>query len=181
LSFVVGLTGGIGCGKTVASDHFASLGVPVIDTDVIARQIVEPGSPALAELVEKFGKEILQSDGSLNRGALRTLAFSSAENKAALDSITHPAIRIATFTQIGEADYPYCLVVVPLLNSNSPFSELMDRILVVTADRETKITRVMKRSNLSRDEVLRIMATQLDDSQRLDFSDDVIANDTHRG
>lgn len=178
MSFVVGLTGGIGSGKTVASDHFSKLGVPIIDTDIIARKIVEPGAPALAELVEAFGSDILLADGSLNRSALRILAFSSDKNKATLDSITHPAIRLETFGQIEQANYPYCIVVVPLLTAGSAFSELMDRILVVTAERETKITRVMQRSQLSRGEVERIMTTQLSDAERLEFADDVITNDT---
>ena len=177
MSFVVGLTGGIGSGKTVASDHFATLGVPVIDTDIIARQIVEPGAPALAQLVAKFGQEIILGSGDLDRTALRKIAFSSDSNKAALDSITHPAIRVETVNQIQQANYPYCIVVVPLLSSSSAFSQLMERILVVTAQRETKITRVMKRSQLTRDEVITIMATQLTDEERIEFCDDVIRND----
>ncbi len=176
-TYVVGLTGGIGSGKTVASDHFAELGVPVIDTDVIARQIVDPGQAALKELTAAFGEKILLSDGHLDRAELRTIAFSSQENKATLDNITHPAIRQETFRQISEVTYPYCVVVVPLLSDNSPFSALMQRILVVTAKRDTKITRVQKRSGLTRDEIERIMATQLSDNKRNEFADDVIAND----
>lgn len=174
---VVGLTGGIGSGKTVVSDHFAELGVPVVDTDVIARLIVEPDHPTLDALVAAFGQNILLDDGNLDRSALRELAFSSPENKLTLDNITHPAIRLETLKQIDAVTHPYCLVVVPLLTADSPFGETMDRILVVTADRETKIERVKKRSNLDRDEVERIMATQLDDTERLNFADDVINND----
>ena len=177
MSYVVGLTGGIGSGKTVASDHFAIIGVPVIDTDVIARKIVEPGSAVLNELVAAFGNTILLKDASLNRGELRTIAFSDKDNKAILDNITHPAIRKETLNQVKDVDYPYCIVVVPLLTADSPFAELMQRILVVTTETETKITRVQKRSGLSRNEIERIMATQLDDEQRLSFADDVIAND----
>lgn len=177
LSYVIGLTGGIGSGKTVASDHFATIGVPVIDTDVIARLIVQPGKPALSQLVQAFGERILLEDGSLNRAELRTIAFSSKSNKTTLDNITHPAIRQETFHQINEVTYPYCIAVVPLLTADSPFSEFMQRILVVTAERETKISRVQKRSGLSRDEVERIMATQLSDEQRASFADDLIAND----
>lgn len=174
---VVGLTGGIGSGKTVASDHFASLGVPIVDTDVIARQIVEPGQAALAALVEKFGDKILLPSGGLDRDALRSIAFSSEQNKAALDAITHPAIRQLTAQQIAACRYPYCIVVIPLLTADSAFSEYMQRVLVVTAEQDTKIARVQKRSNLSREEVLKIMQTQLSDAERLDFADDVISND----
>ncbi len=173
---VVGLTGGIGSGKTVASDHFYTLGVPVIDTDVIARKIVEPGEPALNALIDRFGPKIISPDGHLDRSALRQIAFSSNENKKALDEITHPAIREETLRQIKACDTGYCLVVVPLLNAESPFRTVMQRVLVVTADREIKIERVKKRSNLSRDEVIRIMDTQLSDEQRLLFADDVIEN-----
>jgi len=176
--FVVGLSGGIGSGKTVASDHFASLGVNVVDTDIIARQIVEPGQPALTKLVLEFGDEILEPSGDLNRGMLRKIAFASAENKAKLDSITHPAIRLETLRQIEQCESNYCLVVVPLLTAESPFSKFMQRIVIVTADEEVKIDRVKKRSGLSREEVLKIMSTQLEDEDRLKFADDVIENNS---
>ncbi len=178
---IIGLTGGIGSGKTVASDYFAELGVPIIDTDVIARKIVEPGQPALAALVDAFGDDILleavDGERALDRDSLRKLAFSNAENKAKLDAITHPAIREETQHQLASVDYPYCIVVVPLLTADSPFTQIMQRVIAVTCQTETRITRVMKRSQLSRDAVLRIMATQLTDEQRAAFADDVIAND----
>lgn len=175
-SFIVGLTGGIGSGKTVASDHFARLGVPVIDTDVIARMVVQAGQPALLKLVERFGDGVVRSDGELDRDALRILAFSSAENKAALDAITHPAIRLETIKQIEQVSYPYCVVVIPLLVPDSPFSAFLQRVLVVSADRETKIARVMQRSQLTREEVEQIMQSQLSDEERNDFADDIIDN-----
>lgn len=174
--FVVGLTGGIGSGKTVVSDHLGHLGVPIIDTDVIAREVVNPEQPALIALVDYFGEDILNQDGTLNRGELRQRAFASDANKAKLDSITHPAIRVATQKQISQAQYDYCVVVIPLLTADSAFSKLLNRILVVTADHETKIQRVGVRSGLNRDEVERIMASQLSDAERLDFADDVIEN-----
>jgi dephospho-CoA kinase len=177
LNFVVGLTGGIGSGKTVASDHFAALGAPIIDTDIIARLIVEPGQPALQKLAERFGVEVLNQDGTLNRAKMRTLAFADDTSKAALDAITHPAIRLETASQISKSDYPYCIVVIPLLTANSAFAEFLQRVIAVTANRETKIERVQKRSGLSREEVERIMATQLSDQERADFADDVIVND----
>lgn len=177
MTFVIGLTGGIGSGKTVVSDYFLEIGASVIDTDVIARTVVEPNQPALIELVKVFGERILLESGELDRSALRTIAFSNKENKAHLDAITHPAIRVETFKQINATEYPYCIVVVPLLSPNSEFAQLMQRTLVVTANHDTKVARVMKRNSMSRQEVERIMSTQLSDAERLAFADDVIAND----
>jgi dephospho-CoA kinase len=177
MPYIVGLTGGIGSGKTVVSNRFAELGVPVIDTDVIARQIVEPDSKTLLALAESFGTRILQNDGSLNRDELRKIAFADAENKDILDSITHPAIRDETIKQIAQADYQYCIVVVPLLTKESAFQQLMQRVLLVTADHQTKLARVQKRSGLSFSETEAIMQTQLSDGLRLEFADDVICND----
>jgi len=176
MTLIVGLTGGIGSGKTVASDHFAELGVPVIDTDVVARSIVQPGQPTLDTLIEVFGNGILQGDGQLDRNALRKLAFSNPENKAMLDDITHPAIRAEALKQIASVAYPYCIVVVPLLTADSPFAQMMQRTLVIIAERKTKIERVKKRSGLSHNEVEKIMGAQLSDRERLAFADDVIDN-----
>lgn len=176
MSYIVGLTGGIGCGKTVVSDYLGSLGVPVIDTDVIAREIVRPGQAALEALVNEFGAHILLESGELNRDKMRGIAFSSQRNKQKLDAITHPAIRRECEKQIAQIDYVYGLVVVPLLTGSSPFLKLMQRVLVVTAERKLRIKRVQTRSNLTREQVEAIMATQISDEQRLDFADDVIAN-----
>ena len=176
MTYVIGITGGIGSGKTLVSDHFASLNAPIIDTDIIARLIVEPDQPALLELVSAFGSEILLPSGELNRSQLRTLAFANDKSKATLDAITHPAIRQETVKQVQETNYPYCLVVVPLLIADSPFSAFMKRILVVTANRELKIQRVQQRSGLEKSEIERIMQTQLSDQQREEFADDIIAN-----
>lgn len=179
-SLVIGLTGGIGSGKTLASDHFATLGVDIIDTDVIARTIVEPGQPALIKLSEKFGNHIINKSGTLDRDALRSIAFSNKENKAALDAITHPEIRQQTLRELDASTSPYCIIVVPLLSAGSPFLKLMDRVIVVTAERATKVERVKIRSKLNDDEVERIMSTQLTDEQRLEFADDVIANNSSK-
>jgi dephospho-CoA kinase len=176
-AYVVGLTGGIGSGKTVASERFKALGAPIIDTDIIAREVVEPGSPTLTQLVDAFGDQILQKNGSLDRKVLREIAFSSPENKAQLDSITHPAIRIETHEQTADADFPYCVVVVPLLSPNSEFSSFMQRVLAVSADKQTKVERVKKRNHLSEEEVLAIIDTQLSDAEREEFADDIIHND----
>ncbi len=176
MTLIIGLTGGIGSGKTLVSDRLAELGVPIIDTDVLAREIVEPGQPALAALAEKFGAEILLADGSLNRDRLRELAFSSSEAKADLDQITHPAIRELTISKITAVTYPYCVVVIPLLTADSAFSGFLQRTITVSADRELRIQRVMHRNDFSREQVLSIMQTQLTDAEREAFSDDVIEN-----
>ena len=176
MTYVVGLSGGIGSGKTLISDQFAKLGVPVIDTDVIARMVVEPGNATLQSLVDTFGKQILSVDGSLNRAAMRKIAFANSENKKLLDSITHPAIGAETFKQVEDVSYPYCLVVIPLLQAGSQFQSLLQRILIVTADHQTKVERVQKRSNLSADEVERIMQTQATDTDRRKFADDELEN-----
>lgn len=176
MTYLIGLTGGIGSGKTVASNHFGELGVPIIDTDVIAREIVEPSQPALTELVASFGTDILQSSGELDRATLRERAFSSKEAKATLDQITHPAILAAAKSKISQLDSPYCIVVIPLLSKESAFFPMLDRVLTVTADREQKIKWVKARNNLSRAEVERIMDSQLRDKERKAFANDVIEN-----
>ena len=176
MTFVVGLTGGIGSGKTLISDRFAKLGVPVIDTDVIARKVVAPGQSTLQSLVNAFDKQILSVDGTLDRNVLRKIAFANAENKKLLDSITHPAIGAEVFKQVAGVTYPYCVVVVPLLQTGSQFTSLMQRILIVTADHQSKIKRVQKRSNLLPDEVERIMQAQSSDAQRRQFADDELEN-----
>jgi len=150
MSYVIGITGGIGSGKTLVSD----------------------------QLVAEFGENILMPDGNLNRSELREIAFSSPQRKKTLDQITHPAIRDKTYQQIELVTTSYCLVVVPLLKATSPFIELMQRVLVVTAKRNIKIERVKKRSQLSKEEVIAIMETQLDDSERLSFANDVLNNNS---
>ena len=178
MTYVIGVTGGIGSGKTLVSNRFSEFNVPIIDTDIIARKIVEPGQPCLQKLTDQFGSSILLNDGTLNRSALREIAFSSESKKQALDDITHPIIRQETYSQIEMVSTPYCLVVVPLLQADSAFIKFMHRVLVVTAKRDVKIERVKKRSQLSKEQIIKIMNTQLDDSERLSFADDVINNDS---
>ena len=178
MTIIVGLTGGIGSGKTLISDRLGELGAPIIDTDVIARVVVEPGQPALGALVASFGNQILVASGELNRDKLRELAFSSSENKQALDSITHPAIRDETIRRVLTVTYPYCVVVIPLLTVDSAFSEFLHRVLTVSCSEEVRIQRVMARNNFERDQVLQILRTQLSDEQREAFADDIIHNDS---
>lgn len=175
MALLVGLTGGIGSGKTVVSDYFSKLGAPVIDTDIVARDIVLPGSSTLEKLTNTFGTQIIDKQGNLNREALRKTAFSKTENKQKLDAIMHPAIREQTLKQINESNYAYCIVVVPLL-IETDFKQLVDRILVVTANKQNRVNWIKKRSQLSEEEINNIMQTQTKDEIRLQFADDIIQN-----
>jgi len=175
----VGLTGGIGSGKTAVSDRFEYLGAPVIDTDVLAREVVAPGEPALEQLVDAFGREILEDDGTLDRDRLRQTVFADPEAKARVESIVHPAIRQrlrARLDALERQEVPYCIIVVPLLVETN-FQELVDRVLVVEAPRERRIRWVMKRSGMSREEVEKIMESQASSEERLQVAHDVLQND----
>lgn len=173
----VGLTGGIGSGKTAVSDRFAELGVPVIDTDVLAREVVEPGEPALEQLVHIFGKDILQKDGRLNRDHLRSMVFTDPHSKQRVESVLHPAIRKRLRTHLDALDEPYCIIVVPLLVETN-FQEMVDRVLVVEAPREQRTRWVMSRDNMKRSEVDRIMESQATTEERRRVAHDTIENDS---
>lgn len=172
----IGLTGGIASGKTTVAKLFAELGATIIDTDVIAREIVEPGQPALEEIAATFGDEVLLPDGSLDRGTLRTRVFASAEDLQKLEAITHPRIRAETLRQSNEAGGLYQLIVVPLL-VQSPLRESVDRVLVVDCPEETQIERLMARDTDSEAQARRILAAQASRGERLAIADDVIVND----
>ncbi len=174
---LVGLTGGIGSGKTAISNAFAKLGVAIVDTDVIARTILSKQPQLLTTLAERFGEDILDTKGKLIRSKLRELAFSSKQNKADLDSIMHPAIRAETLSQIAEHDTePYCIVVVPLLIETN-FKALVDRVLVVTAPYERRLKWLKARSDLDTGKAEAIISKQSSDEQRLAVADDHISND----
>ena len=175
----VGLTGGIGSGKTTVSQRFEALGAPVIDTDVLARAVVEPGEPALERLVAVFGEDILRNDGRLNRERLREMAFADPAAKQKLESILHPAIHERLRSRLEELesrDVPYCVIVVPLL-VETDFQELVDRVLVVEAQREQRIAWVMARNGMTRADVERIMDSQATSEERLRVAHDIIHND----
>lgn len=172
---VVILTGGIASGKTAVSDRFAKLGVPVIDTDIIARQLVEPGQAALGEIVEHFGEDILDHSGRLDRSRLRQRVFEDSLQKKALESILHPAIGQQVQEQIASLDSDYCILVVPLLVESGKY-RWADRILLVDVDEETQIERVMARDSCSREHADAILKAQATRDQRLAVADDVIVN-----
>ena len=174
--YTVALTGGIGSGKSTIADNFSRLGITVVDADVIARQVVEPGQPALRIISDHFGDEILLQDGTLNRRALRAKIFSSAEEKKWLNALLHPLIHQRTQAEINQALSPYVLWVVPLLIENN-LQQKADRVLVVDVSPEVQIARTIARDKVSREHVLQILAAQATREARLSAADDVINND----
>lgn len=174
--FVVGLTGGIGSGKSTVADLFAGHGVPVIDTDVIARALTAPGEMALEAVRAAFGDQVMQADGALDRAALRRRVFSDADARHQLEAILHPRIRSVVEQQLAALSAPYVLIVIPLLVETGAYQEILDRVLLVDCPEEQQITRVMTRSGLTLDEVKAILATQAGRVARLAIADDVISN-----
>jgi len=172
----VGLTGGIASGKTTVSDLFADLGVTIIDTDVIAREVVEPDTPGLAEIREAFGAVAIDSQGGLDRAALRKIVFADDAARARLEAILHPRIREEALRQAGKARGDYVIIVVPLL-VESPLRNEVDRILVVDCAEETQIERLLSRDAETGEQARRMLAAQASRSERLAAADDVIHND----
>jgi dephospho-CoA kinase len=172
----IGLTGGIASGKSTVADMFAEKGVPVIDTDVIAREVVEPGEPALNEIVDLFGPDVIDSEGRLRRRRLRDLVFADDARRTALEGILHPRIRAAAIAQADSLGGPYQIIVVPLL-VESPMKKLMDRILVVDCSEDVQLARLLQRDNENAAQARRILAAQASRPERLEIADDVIVND----
>ncbi|EIX9085705.1 dephospho-CoA kinase [Klebsiella aerogenes] len=175
MGYTVALTGGIGSGKSTVADEFAHLGVTVIDADIIARQVVEPGTPALLAIAERFGPQMINDDGSLNRRRLRERIFAHSEDKAWLNALLHPLIQQETRRQMQASTSPYLLWVVPLLVENR-LTDKADRVLVVDVPKETQIERTMRRDGVSREHAEHILAAQATREQRLAAADDVIEN-----
>jgi dephospho-CoA kinase len=176
----IGLTGGIGSGKSTVAGIFERFGVPVIDTDAIAHELVKPGQPALKRLVAEFGESILDARGALNRRQLAKRIFQNPEERHRLVGILHPLIREEVGRRLEALDAPYCLIAVPLL-IEARFTDLVDRVLVIDADESEQIRRIRLRSNLPEDEIRNILAAQADRRTRLDAADDVIRNDRDIG
>lgn len=171
----IGLTGGIGSGKSTVSKLFIQLGVPVIDADEIARGIVQPGQPALAQLTQAFGEEILNPDRSLNRAKLRTLVFNDAQQKTKLEHILHPLIKAEMLTRCDKLQTTYCILSIPLL-LESNMTDIVDRILVIDCPLSLQRSRVRQRDQLADDLINRIIASQVSRETRLANADDVIDN-----
>lgn len=177
MSYIVALTGGIGSGKTTVANEFAKLGVPLVDADVIARQVVEPNTSALISIQQHFGQSVLNHDGTLNRGFLRTVVFSEPKEKAWLNALLHPLIQQETQKQLQQVNYPYVLWVVPLLIENK-ISHLADRVLVVDVTKEEQIERTIRRDDTSLEHVINILNAQVSREERLSYADDIITNHT---
>lgn len=174
--YKVGLTGGIGSGKSTAAKIFSELGVPVIDADIIARELVEPGQPAFAEIVAAFGSKILNEHGMLDRARLRRLVFASEELKTRLEMILHPRILHEMHHQAAQFTAPYCILVIPLLVETAQENSI-DRILVIDVPDAVQRHRVKARDRLSDTEVDAILQTQCPRAVRLAAADEVIVND----
>ena len=174
----VGLTGGIGSGKSTAAKLFAQQGVHIVDTDVLAHALTAPGQPAVQAIADELGRQYLQADGTLDRAALRQLIFHDSRAKATLENILHPRIRQCVIDALDHSgDAPYCMIVVPLLFETGAYANLVQRTLVVDCPEELQIERAMARSVLTEAEVRAVMAAQLPRSLRLARADDVIVND----
>ena len=171
----IGLTGGIASGKSTVAEMFAELGVPVIDTDVIAREVVQPGQPALAEIREAFGNGVIAADGTLDRPAMRSIVFGDDAARRRLESILHPRIGKATREQADAVGGPYQVIVVPLLVESS-LREFVDRVLVVDCDEAIQVARLLARDAESEDQARRMLAAQSSRAERLAIADDVVAN-----
>lgn len=175
--FAVGLTGGIGSGKSTVADLFAAHGVPLVDTDLIAHRITAPQGIAMAPIAAEFGAEFVAADGSLDRARMRSLVFSDETARKRLEGITHPLIRAETEREQREAQGPYVIVVVPLLVESGSWKTRVNRVLTVDCSVETQISRVMSRNGFTREQVLAIIARQATREARLAAANDVIDND----
>lgn len=173
----IGLTGGIGSGKSTVAELFRKRGIAVIDADIIARQVVEKGSQALDAIEAHFGHDFLHN-GELNRKRLREHIFNHPQDKKWLDRLLHPLIRQAILKEINASDSPYCLLVIPLLIENLP-NPLVKRILLVDAPEALQLARATKRDKVHEDEIKKIIAAQAARDKRFMHADDVIVNDGH--
>lgn len=174
--YVVGLTGGIGSGKSAAADLFAARGALMVDTDQIAHQLTAPGGAAMEPIREAFGNGVVAADGALNRPAMRALAFEDPDARKRLEAILHPMIRAESERQCRAATTPYVVLVVPLLIESGTYRERVRRLCVVDCPEDVQVLRVMQRSGLEERQVRAIMAAQASRAERLAAADDVIDN-----
>ena len=174
----IGLTGGIGSGKTEASRAFSRLGATIIDTDLIARELVEPGQTALSEISATFGAQLIDASGRLDRSQLRQAVFANPEQRQKLESILHPRIRERAMALANQAETPYCILVIPLL-VESALDYPLDRILVIDTPQELQYRRVAARDAVTTSEIDAILATQASREKRLAVADDIVVNDSN--
>ena len=173
--FVIGLTGGIGSGKSTVASIFVNLGIEVINADQLARDVVEPGSPALVTIVERYGEYILQEDGSLNRSQLREIVFADANEREWLEQLTHPLIAQLIKDQLRAVSSPYAILESPLLIETDQ-KELVDRILVIDIVEETQLQRTLARDDSTEATIKAIVNSQIPREQRLEAADDIVDN-----
>ena len=178
--FVVGLTGGIGSGKSTVADLFVEQGAALVDTDAIAHELTGPGGAAMPLLVEAFGAQVARPDGAMDRATMRRLVFADPAAKLRLEGLLHPLIRQLSAERCRAATAPYVILAVPLLVESGTYRERCDRIVVVDCPESLQIERVIARNGMRRDEVLAIMAAQASRAQRLAVADDVVVNDAGR-
>lgn len=174
---IIGLTGGIGSGKSAASEVFISLGVPLVDADIVAREVVEPGEPALAAIAEHFGQQVIDSSGALDRAALRSIVFDAPEQRQWLEQLLHPLIRQRIIDQLAAATKPhgYAILASPLLLETDQH-KLVDQVVVVDIPEQQQLARTAKRDGNSEQQVAKIMAAQLSREQRLQRADHLLDN-----
>jgi dephospho-CoA kinase len=172
---VVGLTGGIGCGKSAVSDRFEALGAPVIDADRVARELVEPGQPALQQIAERFGAAMINADGTLDRARLRSTVFADPNARQALESLLHPRIRATMRERLQALDSAYAILAIPLLLETGQARDV-DRVLVVDCSESDQVARVTLRDNVDEAQARAILAAQTPRQKRLEHADDIIDN-----
>lgn len=176
MPFVVGLTGGIGSGKSAAADEFSRLGATVVDTDAIAHELTRPGGGAIDSIRRVFGDAAIAADGAMDRKHIRNIVFADPAARIRLEGVLHPMIREESRRRVASAPGPYVVLVVPLLIESGTYRSRVHRVAVVDCTEELQVSRVRARSGLSAEEVLRIMATQVPRQQRLAAADDVLDN-----
>ena len=172
---VIGLTGGIGSGKSTVAELFHQLGVPIIDTDVIARQLVEPGQPAFQKIISSFDS-ILTADGHIDRNKLREIIFNEPDKRIELEQILHPRIEDVAKQMLASFNSEYVVIVIPLLAENGKWP-FIDRVLVIDCDPQRQLERAMKRDSATAQQISKIIQAQASRQQRLDIADDIILND----
>jgi dephospho-CoA kinase len=175
--FVVGLTGGIGSGKTAASDYLADKGVTVVDADLVSRLVVQPGQPALQAIAARFGNQVIQADGTLDRRALREIVFADPAARKDLEAITHPAIAAEIFRQLQVSTSPYTLLVSPLLLESSQH-RMAQRILLIDVPEDLQLSRTASRDQVAQTQVKAIIAAQMSRADKRQRADDIVVNDT---
>jgi len=171
----IGLTGGIGCGKSTVAQYFRELGITVIDADAIARELVVPNTDAYTAIFHHFGSDILTKDNQINRKKLREIIFADAEQRAWLENLLHPLILAEINQRKKNANSPYCILMIPLLLEKNVYHDI-DRILVIDADEELQIKRVKQRDQLTAEQIQAVLAAQIPRQERLKLADDVVQN-----